>query len=208
MNKAVHDGSESGAEQVGDRIRRARRARKLTQVSLAEQAGVEQATISKLETGDRARGHEKTIEQLARVLNVSAAWLRDGEGEVPESVVTAETADPIGRHVEEFDALLDAAFDHGGFKSTDSGILRALVLREGTQLLAAGALHELILPACYWLHAVAKLRELRSPITMMGVMIEAWRLAAVDLAKKAPDGADSSGQRPTKKTRPRQGAGR
>lgn len=75
------------------RLKAARTKKGLTQAELADLVGVNQATISKLETGGVDR-FEK-IELLAAKLSVSPAWLRFGEG--PE-VVSKRGEEPQTPH--------------------------------------------------------------------------------------------------------------
>lgn len=49
----------------------------LTQAALAARSGVSQDTISKLETGERASAHGKTVAKLAEALSVEPWELRD-----------------------------------------------------------------------------------------------------------------------------------
>ena len=53
----------------GERLRRLRKERLLTQVELSKMTGVAQDSISALETGKR-EAHPGTIRKLAKVLNV------------------------------------------------------------------------------------------------------------------------------------------
>jgi transcriptional regulator with XRE-family HTH domain len=56
---------------LGRILREARKARGLTQATLAEQAGIDQTTISKIEGGGRVDPSLSTIAALERVLSVS-----------------------------------------------------------------------------------------------------------------------------------------
>ena len=56
----------------------ARQRAKLTQDELAARAGVDQTTISSLETGRKASPRFDTVLRLARALNVSPEQLRFG----------------------------------------------------------------------------------------------------------------------------------
>jgi transcriptional regulator with XRE-family HTH domain len=58
----------------GERLRRARKGRLLTQVELSEMTGVAQASISALETGKR-EAHPGTIRKLAEALDVEPTEL-------------------------------------------------------------------------------------------------------------------------------------
>lgn len=65
---------------IGLRLRHARKLRKLTQVELAQKAGVKQASISDLERGESKSFRGVTLVGIARVLNVRAEWLSQGKG--------------------------------------------------------------------------------------------------------------------------------
>ena len=67
---------------IGQRLKQARTARKLTQNQLAEASGVSQSDISKLERGDS--NASRGIARLARALDVDALWLELGEGDPPQ----------------------------------------------------------------------------------------------------------------------------
>ena len=61
----------------GQRLRAARKHKKLTQDELAELSGVKQGSISKIERGDQDRS---TFDiDLAISLDVSPKWLKDGD---------------------------------------------------------------------------------------------------------------------------------
>ena len=84
--------SESGAARVATPralavpgLGAARQARLLTQLELAERAGMNVASISLLETG-RRKALYRTVRQLAAALNVA-----------PEELLTAAPAPPDGR---------------------------------------------------------------------------------------------------------------
>ena len=62
------------------RLRHARKARGLTQVKLAQIAGLKQASVSDLETGQSKSFKGNTLVSLARALNVSPEWLSHGKG--------------------------------------------------------------------------------------------------------------------------------
>ena len=65
---------------IGLRLRKARRDRKLTQVKLAELSGVKQASISDLETGESKSFRGVTLVAIAKALNVRPEWLSHGRG--------------------------------------------------------------------------------------------------------------------------------
>jgi transcriptional regulator with XRE-family HTH domain len=64
-------------ESVGDRVRRYRRHRGLTQQLLAERASIDKSYISRLEAGEVADPGLETVERLARALQVSLRHLAD-----------------------------------------------------------------------------------------------------------------------------------
>lgn len=62
-------------DDFGDRVRRLRLERELTQQQLAEKSGVPQVTISAIEVKRRARPLLETVEALANALGVTASYL-------------------------------------------------------------------------------------------------------------------------------------
>lgn len=67
----------SGPENIGLRLRSARRDKGLTQDELAKEAGTNQAVIQKIENGKSLR--PRNIMDIAKVLNVNPAWLQFGD---------------------------------------------------------------------------------------------------------------------------------
>lgn len=64
--------------ELKDRLKQARKNAGLTQVELAERAGIKQASVSEIERGlTRASGH---LIKLAQVCGVDPVWLSDGSG--------------------------------------------------------------------------------------------------------------------------------
>lgn len=63
---------------MGERLKTARKQRKLSQIRLAEMTGVSQSTISDIERGRNAGSTESA--KLAAALGVSALWLSTGRG--------------------------------------------------------------------------------------------------------------------------------
>lgn len=63
-----------GTNKLGDTLRAARKAKKLTQAQLASKAGVTQGTIGNIESG--FRGYGESLVDIARVLEVSPEHLR------------------------------------------------------------------------------------------------------------------------------------
>lgn len=66
-------------ETIGERVKRARMARALTQAELAESAGIEEATISRIES-NKSTPRQSTIKKLALVLQADPGWLLIGDG--------------------------------------------------------------------------------------------------------------------------------
>jgi transcriptional regulator with XRE-family HTH domain len=64
-------------EGVGDRVRRFRRHRKLTQQALADLAAVDKGYISRLEAGEIADPGVDLVERLSKALEVSMRHLAD-----------------------------------------------------------------------------------------------------------------------------------
>ncbi len=56
---------------VGERIREARKKKKLTVEKLAEQAGLSRATVSAIETGNRKYPREESLEKISKVLGIN-----------------------------------------------------------------------------------------------------------------------------------------
>ncbi|PTT74140.1 XRE family transcriptional regulator, partial [Pseudomonas sp. HMWF007] len=64
--------------ELKDRLKRARKNAGLTQVELAERAGIKQASVSEIERGlTRTSGH---LIKLAQICGVDPVWLADGTG--------------------------------------------------------------------------------------------------------------------------------
>lgn len=64
--------------ELKDRLKRARKNAGLTQVDLAERAGIKQASVSEIERGlTRTSGH---LIKLAQICGVDPVWLADGSG--------------------------------------------------------------------------------------------------------------------------------
>lgn len=69
---------------IGERIRHSRKQRNLTGEVLAKLLGLQQSTISKLETGETAYPSVDYLFPLADALGVSARWLVTGVEPVGE----------------------------------------------------------------------------------------------------------------------------
>ena len=72
----------------GGNLRRLRGERGLTQAQLAHRSGVEQAVISKLETGAKDDAMHSTVQRLADALGVSVDALTGRRAAVPAEEVT------------------------------------------------------------------------------------------------------------------------
>jgi transcriptional regulator with XRE-family HTH domain len=62
----------------GERVRRERRARDLTQAGLGQLVGAVQQTIYQIEKG--VAGETRFVVRIAQALDVNAEWLRTGQG--------------------------------------------------------------------------------------------------------------------------------
>lgn len=67
-------------EKVGDRIRRLRLSRKLTQGQVAKAIGITQGSFTQLETGKSKSPASSTLTRLARFFEVEPEWLMTGKG--------------------------------------------------------------------------------------------------------------------------------
>jgi transcriptional regulator with XRE-family HTH domain len=73
------------ATTIGQRLRRARLASGVSQVTLAARARVAAKTVSAIECGHVRQPYMATLRRLAAVLGVSARWLRDGDAHPPDA---------------------------------------------------------------------------------------------------------------------------
>jgi transcriptional regulator with XRE-family HTH domain len=60
---------------LGQRLRKVRRARDLTQLELEKLSGVHYTTISRIESGEASRPSADTVRELAQALDVSMDYL-------------------------------------------------------------------------------------------------------------------------------------
>lgn len=67
--------------EIGERIKEARKAKKITQQAFADAIGLKRNTIANYEIGNVAPS-DRTIAAICREFNVSEAWLRTGEGDM------------------------------------------------------------------------------------------------------------------------------
>ena len=63
---------------IGERLRRARKARKVTQVELASRTGVAHSTVVRIERG-QAKPRIGTVGRFAEALGVDPRWLAFGD---------------------------------------------------------------------------------------------------------------------------------
>lgn len=69
-----------GRMELKDRLKQARKHAQLTQVELAERAGIKQASVSEIERGlTRTSGH---LVKLATICGVDPVWLSEGAGDM------------------------------------------------------------------------------------------------------------------------------
>ncbi len=66
---------------IGERIKKVRQAKSLTQQKLANIIGIKQNSIALLESGKR-NPSDQTLLSICREFHVNEAWLRTGEGEM------------------------------------------------------------------------------------------------------------------------------
>lgn len=81
-----------------DRLKQARKARKMSQVRLSEATGLDQTTISNLETG-KVLSTSKVV-QLAHALQINAHWLATGHGEMTGNVETMRHRQEVSSNAE------------------------------------------------------------------------------------------------------------
>lgn len=72
---------------IGDRIKKARLAIRMTQTELSRRAGVPGATVRDLE--DNLETDTTHLAKLAFALGVAPLWLSDGEGDPKDGVIVA-----------------------------------------------------------------------------------------------------------------------
>ena len=74
---------------IGDRLRRVRERKLITQADLSAESGVTEATISRIENGQTGPTRPSTARKLAQVLGVDPVWLMFGEEESEGKVLAA-----------------------------------------------------------------------------------------------------------------------
>lgn len=156
-------------ETLGARARRARDARGLSQVVVAQRARVDQTAVSKIER-DKLNPEDATLGRLADVLGVSVAWLRSGDGNGPTTGEPSETRRVAVPHAV-FDEALGAAFDAArGHKIADLDALRSAFA--GESLPATATPDELASAARRMLDAAAELRRSGESVTVARVLLK------------------------------------
>lgn len=63
---------------IGERVKHARMACAMTQAELATTTGIEEATISRIES-NKASPRQSTVKKLAAALNADPGWLLVGD---------------------------------------------------------------------------------------------------------------------------------
>lgn len=84
---------------MNERIKAARKARKMTQKQLAEAIGLTQNYIAMIETG-RREPSERTISDICQVCGVDEIWLRTGTGDMDTPKTRREELEEIFHHCE------------------------------------------------------------------------------------------------------------
>ena len=84
---------------MNERIKAARKARKMTQKQLAEAIGLTQNYIAMIETG-RREPSERTISDICQVCGVDEIWLQTGTGEMFAPKTRREELEEIFHHCE------------------------------------------------------------------------------------------------------------
>lgn len=84
---SLHHGLRNMMTTIGDRIKKARLAIRMTQTELAHRAGVSGATVRDLE--DNVENTTPHIAKLAHALGVAPLWLARGEGDPKDGVIVS-----------------------------------------------------------------------------------------------------------------------
>lgn len=83
----------------GDRLRKLRLGRKLSQESLAKLIGIKQGSLTQLETGKSKGPSSKTLTKLARIFDIDPEWLMTGKGaQQPVSALEGSEAELIAAY--------------------------------------------------------------------------------------------------------------
>ncbi len=102
---------------LGSRIKKARNAKKITQLDIKNACGISSGNLSEIEN-DKVSPTSNALLALKRILGVSVDWLLTGEGEMfPSEHVQSTFPEPSEFKVDELDAEqkeLLMLFDHLG----------------------------------------------------------------------------------------------
>ena len=79
---------------LGEKVKRLRKERGLTQEELGDAIGVQKAAINKYETGIVVNLKRKTIDSLAKALGVNPVWLMNDDMGWPPVDINEEAAPP------------------------------------------------------------------------------------------------------------------
>ena len=86
---------------LGERLRHARKDRKLSQVSLAKAAGIKQPSLSELESGESKSISGDTLVSIAAALRVRPEWIVTGKGPrdvAPQQALTEDEIDLLAKY--------------------------------------------------------------------------------------------------------------
>lgn len=100
--------------ELKDRLKQARKNAGLTQVELAERAGIKQASVSEIERGlTRTSGY---LVKLAQICGVNPIWLSDGSGSPePPFATNVEPGPPITSETRRIEIVGTAQLGHDGY---------------------------------------------------------------------------------------------
>jgi transcriptional regulator with XRE-family HTH domain/uncharacterized protein (DUF433 family) len=128
--------TDSAAKELGERVREVRRAKRLTQIELAEKAGVSRDALVRLELGQR-KSRASTIQKIAEALGVDA----DAFGVEEQSAARTVLVSAPPREVTGYEGILRASVFEGehhslgaGTVSRDPGVMGGAVVFAGTRV--------------------------------------------------------------------------
>lgn len=110
---------------IGNRVKQARKAAKLTQVELAARSNLKQSTISDLEVG-KSQG-TTYLASLAAALGVSPLWLETGKGAMQPSA--AQAVAPIGEAEDDDNPFLAGSMQVRAGEEPDTIPIRRVKLK-------------------------------------------------------------------------------
>ena len=84
---------------TGEKIKRLRKEKNLTQEQLGDLIGVKKAAINKYETGIVVNLKNKTIKKLAEALDVNPVWLMDDNSDFPAKHSLVRVIDGSGERI-------------------------------------------------------------------------------------------------------------